>query len=294
MNYNFIFPGQGSQYIGMGTNIFKNLNFSRTLLDIANDILGYNLEKICSTSKVNETKYTQPAIFVYSLIIDLYLKDLGFNPASYSGHSLGEYSALVSSKCLAFEDALMIIKSRANLMNNCSIKRPGKMAAIINLEVNKINKILNKIKDDIVIANYNTPKQIIVSGDSNSIDQLITYFKDNRIKSIIPLNVSGAFHSPLMKEAKFSLDKIIKSSKFNNIKSPIYQNVKPIKNFKKDKIKKNLMAQLTLPVRWVETINNMHNDNNNIFIEVGPGSILSKLNKNINSTITTKIFKNII
>jgi len=287
MNISFIFPGQGSQYKGMGKNLFNKFDYAKYLFTMSNEILEYDLKSIClneNNNDIDKTKYTQPAIFIYSMIIDYLLKDSGYNPISFAGHSLGEYSALVSSKCISFENALKIIKVRAEGMHSSEEKDAGKMAAIINSDLTVINQLIKRYKGSIVIANYNSLNQTVVSGKSKSIDQLINYSKKNNIK-VIPLKVSGAFHSPLMNNAKISLKKIINSTKFYDIIQPIYQNVNPMKNFKSINIKNNLIKQLTSPVKWVDTINNMGKDGSNQFIEVGPGSTLSKLNKNINSNI---------
>jgi len=287
MDVNFIFPGQGSQYNGMGKMLYDKFDFAKHLFNKANDLLEYNLKEICfskSTNIINETKYTQPAVFIYSMICDYYLKDSHYNPIAFSGHSLGEYSALVSSNALCIEDALNIIKIRSENMNNANQKIKGKMAAILSSDYNKINALIDHLDNNIVIANYNSKNQTIISGEANDIDELIILLKDKKFK-VIPLNVSGAFHSPLMKDVKKSLDEIIDKTEFNDILLPIYQNVNPIKNFKSDVIKSNLIKQIISPVKWIDIIKNMYNDKNCTFIEVGPGTVLTKLNKNINSDI---------
>ena len=296
-NLTFLFPGQGSQYKGMGLNIYKNFSIAQETYKKASEILGYDLKKISfdlSNNKINETIYTQPAIFTYNIAIDKILKEFNYNPKAVAGHSLGEYSALVSNGCLSFENALNIIKCRSKEMDRCGIKRPGKMAAIINLPISEIENIISKLKNNAVIANYNSYKQIIISGDSKDIDDIIFYFKKNKIKRIIPLNVSGAFHSPLMEDAKISLEKIINNTKFNDVTVPIYQNNMPNKNFKGDKIKNNLINQLTSPVLWLDTINNIVKDNFTDFIEAGPGNVLKNLNKNIKKDLNNVDYKELI
>ena len=287
MNVNFIFPGQGSQYNGMGKILYDKFDFAKNLFNKANDLLEYDLKKICfskSNNIINETKYTQPAVFIYSMICDYYLKDSNYNPIAFSGHSLGEYSALVSSNVLSIEDALKIIKVRSEKMQCAGKKVKGKMVAILSSNYTKINSLINHLDYQVVIANYNSNNQTIISGEANDIDKLIILLKNEKFK-VIPLNVSGAFHSPLMNNVKKSLDKMINKTKFNDISLPIYQNVNPMKNFKSDLIRNNLIKQIISPVKWIHIIKNMHGDNNSNFIEVGPGSVLTKLNKNINSDI---------
>jgi len=293
----FLFPGQGSQYKGMGSNIYKKFNTTEKLYTEASDILGYDLKKISfdtDSNDINKTIYTQPAIFTYSIAIDRILKKFNYYPKSVAGHSLGEYSALVSNGCISFESALNIIKHRAKLMDNCGTKRPGKMVAVINLDIKDIKDIISLSKSNIVIANYNSNKQIIVSGDSKDIDNFISYCKKNKFRGIIPLNVSGAFHSPLMEDAKISLEKIINNTKFNDVNIPIYQNYMPDKNINGNKIKNNLINQLTSPVLWLDTVNNIVKDNFIDFIEVGPGNVLRNLNKNINKNLNNVDYKEII
>jgi len=293
----FLFPGQGSQYKGMGSNIYNKFKIAKEIYNKACDILGYDLKKISFNTynnKINKTIYTQPAVFTYNIAIDKVLKSFNYYPQSVAGHSLGEYSALVSNGCISFESALNIIKHRAKQMNSCGIKRPGKMAAVINLDINNISNIISLSKSNVVIANYNSNKQIILSGDSKDIENIISYFKKNKIKGIIPLNVSGAFHSPLMENAKISLEKIINNTKFKDVNIPIYQNNMPEKNINGNKIKNNLINQLTSPVLWLDTINNIAKDNSIDFIEAGPGNVLKNLNKNINRDLNNVDYRELI
>jgi len=287
MKISFLFPGQGSQYKGIGKNLYNKFDFAKKLFHDANDILEYDLKKICfsnDSDTINETKYTQPAIFIYSMICDYYLKDSNYEPYAFAGHSLGEYSALASSNCLSIEDALKIIKTRSQEMYNSGKNSSGKMAAILSSDYNKINKIINQMNSSAVIANYNSLNQTIISGKIDEIELLIQNFKENKFK-IIPLNVSGAFHSPLMNNIKKDLNKVIEKTYFKDIEKPIYQNTNPIKNLNSKIIKENLIKQITSPVKWINIINQMYIDGFSNFIEVGPGSILTKLNKNINSDI---------
>jgi [acyl-carrier-protein] S-malonyltransferase len=293
----FLFPGQGSQYKGMGLNLYKKFKIVKEIYNHASDILGYDLKKISfnlSDNKINKTIYTQAAIFTYNIAVDKILKEFNYNPKAVAGHSLGEYSALVSSNCISFENALNIIKHRAKEMDICGIKKPGKMAAIINLSNKDIKNLISLSNGNIVIANYNSNNQTIISGESNYIDNTISYCKKNKIKGVIPLNVSGAFHSPLMEDARISLEKIINSTKFNDVKIPVYQNYMAEKNIKGHKIKNNLIYQLTSPVLWHNIINNMAKDNLTEFIEVGPGNVLKKLNKDINKDLNNLDYKELI
>ncbi len=287
MKINFIFPGQGSQYNNMGKTLYNKFDYAKKLFNKSNDILNYDIKKICfsqDNDEIHKTIYTQPAIFIYSMICDFYLKDLGYEPISFAGHSLGEISAIVSSDCLDFEKALEIIKVRAEEMHNCSLQNKGKMIAVLSSDYNQLQKIIDNNTNSIVIANYNSKKQTILSGESDEIDLISNIFKSKKIHSIA-LNVSGAFHSKLMINAEKSLRTLINKSNFKDIKKPLYQNYNPSKQYKAKDIKHNLIQQLTSPVKWVDIISNMYKDNINNFIEVGPGSTLTKLNKNINSDI---------
>lgn len=294
LNINFIFPGQGSQYIGMAKKIFRVNDYAKKIISYANDILGYKIEQICSDPDglVNQTKYTQPAIFLFNTIADFIVKDAGYRPTAYAGHSLGEYSALVSSGCISFEDALSIIKVRADEMASAENYRSGKMAAVINLNNEQFKIIQNQVKGIVVIANYNSRKQTIISGESNAVDDFLVLAKKENIRTL-PLNVSGAFHSPLMNDAMIKVEEFIKNVKFHNIDKPIYQNFSPNRNYNNSKIKCNLTKQITSSVRWVESISNMANDISLNFLEVGPNKVLSKLNNNINKEINTIFFEEI-
>ena len=284
----FLFPGQGSQYRGMGNNIYNKYKIVREIYDKASDILEYDLKKISfnlQNSDINRTLYTQPAIFTYNTAIFKILQKSNYSPNCVAGHSLGEFSALVSINCIDFEDALRIIKIRSEKMEKCGINRPGKMVALINFSSEKIKEIFSKVNGTVVIANRNSNKQNIISGDSITIDSIIDFCKKNKLKGVIPLNVSGAFHSPLMEDAKISLEKIINKTKFNDVKIPIYQNYTAKSNTLGNAIKKNLINQLTSPVLWLDTVNNIVNDGIINHVEIGPGNVLKNLNKNINKDI---------
>jgi len=280
----FLFPGQGSQYIGMGEFLYNKYDLAKKIFNKSNEILDFDIKRICFenyNNKINETKYTQPLIFIYSYILDCILKDMNISPNVVAGHSLGEYTALVSCGCLKYDEALELIVKRSNLMQKSGEKNPGKMAAIVNVDEKELNFLIKQQKESIVIANYNSKNQLIISGKVNSIDNFIVKLKSKGIKKIFELNVSGAFHSPLMKSARISLEKCINSIDFYDTKLPLYQNFNPKENFQAEKIKINLINQIDNPVRWHEIIKNMDENNIERFIEVGPKNILTKLNKNI-------------
>ena len=291
----FIFPGQGSQYVGMGLDLYNEFSFAQEYYECANDILGYNLANISfygPEEKLSKTQFTQPAIFVHSIIIDNYLKNNGSKPDAVAGHSLGEFSALVSAKILTFEDALQIIKVRSDAMGMSSKIKPGSMAAIIGANDTEINTICQQ-EGIVVPANINAPGQIVISGEKKSIDNAINKAKKIGIRRAVPLNVSGAFHSPLMQSARKPLQGIINSVSFQEVITPIYQNIlaKPVTDIKS--IKNNILNQLEKPVLWKNTIENMIKDGITNFIELGPGKVLSGLNRRISKDITTINFDKI-
>ena len=286
----FIFPGQGSQYVGMGFDLYNQFEDVQKRYAQANEILGYNLTEISffgPNEKLKETQFTQPAIFVHSIIMDDFLKLSGLKPTAVAGHSLGEISALVSAEILSFTDALLIVKVRSNAMSNADKINPGSMAAIIGANDKEIQIICNQ--NGIVIpANLNSPNQIVISGEKDAINHAIITAKKLGIKLAKELNVSGAFHSPLMKSARKPLKEVINSVNFKDAKVPIYQNVNAKPETDIIKIRKNLLNQLENPVLWVETITAMVKNGPFNFFEVGPGKILNKLNYQINKNIKTQ------
>ena len=290
----FIFPGQGSQYNQMFKKLYKKYDFVKKIFKTSDDILGYDIQKIAnskSNKKLNNTKYTQPAIFIYSYIANCLLINENIIPKAVAGHSLGEISALVSCECLSFEDALIIIKARAESMSALGKRKAGKMAAVINSDINHIKELIKKIDGIICIANINSKNQIIISGDEKSIYKFVELSKLYNIKKTIILNVSGAFHSPLMKNAKIILKNVINSVEFNNAKIPIYQNYMPDKTLQSHKIKSNLINQIDNPVKWLETMLKIENDGYKKSIEVGPKKVLTNLNKTILSKMESISFE---
>ena len=295
MSKAFLFPGQGSQYVGMGLDLYNEFSFAQKYYELANEILGYDLTNICfygPEEKLSKTQFTQPAIFVHSIIIDTYLKNNGIQPNAVAGHSLGEFSALVSANILTFKDALKIIKVRSHAMSTSNNIQPGAMAAIIGANNIDIITICNQ-KGVVVPANINAPGQIVISGEKKSVYKAIEKAKEIGLRRSIPLNVSGAFHSPLMESARKPLQKIINSVNFQETKTPIYQNIlaKPVTDTKT--IQNNILNQLEQPVLWKDTIENMIKDGITNFIELGPGKVLTGLNRRINKEIITINFDKI-
>ena len=287
INYNFIFPGQGSQSVGMSRDILIS-NRSKTLFNEASELIGYDLLDICLNGPEDlliKTKNTQPSVFTLSILIDQILKESNIFPRSVAGHSLGEYAALVSSNVLKFRDALKLIILRCNEMEKANNSNDGIMAAVLNASKNDISQIISLAKGILVVANYNTNSQVVISGERSEINSAIDNFKSlsKKIKCI-KLKVSGAYHSPLMEFARDALSNAINSLNFNNAEIPIYQNIdaKPYQNAKK--IKENLILQLESPVKWNETILNMETKTKN-FIESGPGKVLIGMNKRISPEI---------
>ena len=286
-----VFPGQGSQYLGM----FKDLNIieDKRLLDIfkiASNIFDQDFLQISSNGtneKLSSTYIAQPIIFLHSILIDSILKLNNLNIYAVAGHSLGEYTALVSSGVISFEDCLRILKVRCNEMEKVNKKYQGSMLAILNDDIRLIESICKKLKDT-VIANINSQNQIIISGPVDQIDKSIELLKESNIKKIVKLNVSGAFRSPLMREANVTLNKVINSGNFKDSNFALYQNVYPNQIFDGEKIKENLKSQLCGSVNWLQIIKNMKRNNIDTIFEVGPKNVLSKLIKKIEPSIEVK------
>ena len=291
----FLFPGQGSQFVGMAKDLFDEFQFAKDRFRKAENILGYNLAEIAFEGPddiLKQTQFTQPSIFVHSIIINDFLSSKGIFPSAVAGHSLGEFSALVSAQVLTFEDALSIVKVRAGEMAKAGNLHPGSMAAILGADENQLETICNQ-SGIVVPANLNAPGQVVISGEIDAVTNAISTAKEIGIRRALPLNVSGAFHSPLMTSARVPLLEALDSVNFNDAKIPVYQNVNAEPVTKADELKSNILKQLESPVRWSEIISNMSRDGFTSFLEVGPGKVLQGLNKRIlaeheSSSIGTK------
>lgn len=283
----YVFPGQGAQYVGMGKDLYDKFPKAKDMFEKANDILGFSITDIMfegTPEDLKQTKVTQPAIFLHSVILAKMLGD--FKPDMVAGHSLGEFSALVANNTLQFEDGLRLVAARANAMQTACEKNPGTMAAVIGLEDAIIEKICNSIKDEVVIAaNYNCNGQVVVSGSLSGVEMACKLLKEAGAKRALPLQVGGAFHSPLMEPARVKLAEAIQNTKFNEGICPIYQNVTGQAVTSPDIIKANLISQLTAPVRWTQTMANMLANGLTEVIEVGPGTVLQGLFKKANAEL---------
>ncbi|MDK2908442.1 MAG: [acyl-carrier-protein] S-malonyltransferase [Bacteroidales bacterium] len=284
----YVFPGQGAQYPGMGKDLYEKSSLARDLFNKANSILGYKITEIMfegTEEDLRQTKVTQPAIFLHSVILARVLGN-EFKPDMVAGHSLGEFSALVANKVLSFEDGLRLVYARAMAMQKACELKPSTMAAILGLDDATVEKICRSITEEIVVpANYNSPGQLVISGTVKGIEIACEKLKEAGAKRALPLKVGGAFHSPLMEPARVELAEAIAATEFNEGICPIYQNVtgQPVKD--PEIIKANLIKQLTAPVRWTQTMENMIADGARIFIEVGPGTVLQGLVKKVNKDI---------
>jgi [acyl-carrier-protein] S-malonyltransferase len=285
----YIFPGQGAQFSGMGKDLYETNEDAKILFERANDVLGFRISDIMfsgSDEELKQTKVTQPAIFLHSVILAKTTQD--FKPDMVSGHSLGEFSALVANGTLAFEDGLKLVYQRALAMQEACEINPSGMAAILGLEDEKVEEICASIKEEIVVpANYNCPGQLVISGSNKGIEIACEKMKEAGAKRALPLPVGGAFHSPLMEPAREKLEKAIKETSFNTPICPVYQNVSTTAVLDVEEIKKNLIAQLTAPVKWTQSVQNMIKDGADIFIECGPGKVLQGLVKKIHKEAET-------
>ena len=288
----WIFPGQASQKVGMGLDLYENTDLGRNYYDLANDILGEDIKDISFNGpdeKLKITKFTQPAIFIVSTIISHLLLEKGHNPDGVAGHSLGEYSALAAAGGIDFETGLELVKVRSNSMDDAGKLIPGTMAAVIGMDRIRVEELTQKLSSEqiVVAANYNTENQIVISGNIETVKDFIDIAKENGARMAIPLNVSGAFHSPLMKPAREELADKLDSIEITDINIPIYSNVNAKPTRKGSDIKKSLINQLENPVLWFDSINNMVNDKFSKFTEIGPGKVLCGLNKKINKDLFT-------
>ena len=288
----FVFPGQGAQFVGMGKDLYVTNALAKKYFDRADEILGFKITEIMfngTDEQLKETKVTQPAVFLHSVIQALCLGD-SFNPAMVAGHSLGEFSALVASGALDFEDGLRLVASRANAMQKACEINSGTMAAIIGLPDEKVEEICASVSsegDIVVAANYNCPGQLVISGNVNAVNVACEKLKEAGAKRALPLKVSGAFHSPLMQPAKDELQAAIEKTTFKTPKCPVYQNVDAKPHTDAEEIKLNLIAQLTSPVRWTASVQTMIHDGAEDFTECGPGKALQgmigRIDKNVNA-----------
>jgi [acyl-carrier-protein] S-malonyltransferase len=284
----YIFPGQGAQFSGMGKELYEN-EVAKELFEKANEIIGFRISDIMfsgTDEELKETKVTQPAIFLHSVILAKTLGD-HFKPDMVAGHSLGEFSALVAASALSFEDGLRLVIARANAMQKACELQPSTMAAILGLADEVVEKICADIDEVVVAANYNCPGQIVISGSIEGVDIACQKLTEAGAKRALKLNVGGAFHSPLMEPARVELQEAIENVTVLSPVCPIYQNVDPTPNTDPAKIKVNLITQLTGAVKWTQTIESMIADGAAEFVEVGPGNVLQGLVKKVNRAIPT-------
>ncbi|MGY4383205.1 [acyl-carrier-protein] S-malonyltransferase [Pedobacter sp. UYP24] len=284
----YIFPGQGAQFSGMGKDLYEN-PIAKDLFEIANEIIGFRISDIMfggSEEELKQTKVTQPAIFLHSVILAKTLGD-DFMPDMVAGHSLGEFSALVAASALSFEDGLRLVITRANAMQKACELQPSTMAAILGLADEVVEDVCSQIEDVVVAANYNCPGQVVISGSISGIDLACEQLIAAGAKRALKLNVGGAFHSPLMEPARLELNEAIDKVTVLSPICPIYQNVFPQSNTDPEKIKENLIKQLTGAVRWTQDVEQMIADGATEFVEVGPGNVLQGLVKKVNRTLTT-------
>ena len=283
----YIFPGQGAQFTGMGKDLYDSSAKAKDLFEKANTILGFRITDTMFTGTADElkqTKVTQPAIFIHSVVAAL--TNDSFAPQMVAGHSLGEFSSLVANKTLSYEDALRLVAKRASAMQRACELTPSTMAAILGLDDQKVEEICTSIKDEIVVAaNYNCPGQLVISGSIKGIDIACEKMKAAGAKRALPLQVGGAFHSPLMEPAREELAQAIESTNFNQPICPVYQNVNALPSTDVNEIKRNLIAQLTSPVRWTQSVQKMVQDGGTVFVECGPGKVLQALVKKIASGV---------
>ena len=284
----YIFPGQGAQFVGMGKDLYEQSEQARELFERANDILGFRITDVMFTGTdedLKQTRVTQPAIFLHSVILAKTLA--GFAPDMAAGHSLGEFSALTAAGALSFEDGLRLVAARANAMQKACEIQPSTMAAILGLDDFTVEDICQRISDVVVPANYNCPGQLVISGTISGIDKACELMTEAGAKRALKLNVGGAFHSPLMEAARVELEHAIVNTTINQPVCPIYQNIDARPYTDPEQIKKNLIAQLTGPVRWTQTVIRMIEDGATSFTEVGPGNVLQGLVKKVDRAMPT-------
>ena len=285
----FIFPGQGSQFSGMGFDLYEKNEKAKSLFHTANNVLKFDITRIMfegSEEDLKQTNVTQPAIFIHSTILASCMHDV--MPDMVAGHSLGEFSALVAANALSFEDGLRLVMKRAELMHIACQKHNSTMAAIIGLDIETINEVCEETDEIVVPANYNSPGQIVISGNRQAVENACNTLSESGAKRALILPVAGAFHSPLMKGAEKELEEAIHKTEFKKPICPIYQNVCAKGVLIENELKQNLIKQLTAPVKWQQTIEHMIHDGATEFFEVGPGNVLTGLNRRINRNIPSK------
>ena len=284
----FLFPGQGAQFPGMGKDLYENSKVAKRLFEEANSILGFNITEIMfegSVDSLKQTKVTQPAIFLHSVLLAKTIDN--FQPDMVAGHSLGEFSALVASGALTFEDGLTLVSKRATAMQKACEIEPSTMAAIVGLEDEVVEEVCRSVDEIVVAANYNCPGQLVISGSVTGVDKACSILTGKGAKRAIKLVVGGAFHSPFMEPAGKELAAAIESAKINKPVCPVYQNVNALPATDPAVIKKNLIAQLTSPVMWTQTVQNMIADGAKSFTEIGPGKVLQGLVKKVARSMET-------
>ncbi|AWG23526.1 [acyl-carrier-protein] S-malonyltransferase [Flavobacterium faecale] len=284
----YVFPGQGAQYTGMGKDLYDNSPLAKELFEQANEILGFRITDIMFTGtaeELKETKVTQPAVFLHSVILAKTLED--FNPEMVAGHSLGEFSALVANGTLSFEDGLKLVSQRALAMQKACEITPSTMAAVLALADNVVEEVCASIDGVVVAANYNCPGQLVISGEFKAVEAACVAMKEAGAKRALLLPVGGAFHSPMMEPAREELAAAIEATTFSTPTCPVYQNVTASAVSDADEIKKNLIIQLTAPVKWTQSVQQMIADGATLFTEVGPGKVLTGLIGKINKEAVT-------
>lgn len=286
----YVFPGQGSQFVGMGKDLYDNNEQAKALFEQANTILGFRITDIMfsgTEEELKQTKVTQPAIFLHSVVKAIVAGD-AFKPDMVAGHSLGEFSALVANKALSFEDGLKLVAQRAIAMQKACEIQPSTMAAVLGLDDTKVEEVCASITDDIVVAaNYNCPGQLVISGSVEGVNKACEQLKAAGAKRALVLPVGGAFHSPLMEPARVELAAAIHATVFNSPICPVYQNVTASAVIEVEEIKQNLIAQLTAPVKWTQSVQAMIADGATDFVECGPGNVLQGLVKKIHKEANT-------
>ncbi|MEO2061103.1 MULTISPECIES: ACP S-malonyltransferase [Mesonia] len=285
----YVFPGQGAQFTGMGLSLYENFPEAQKMFEKANQVLGFNITDIMfegTAEQLKQTNVTQPAVFLHSVILNHVLGE-DAKPEMVAGHSLGEFSALVANKTLEFEDALRLVSKRAEAMQKACELQPSTMAAVLGLEDELVEAVCAEIDGVVVAANYNCPGQLVISGEVKAIEAACEALKEKGAKRALVLPVGGAFHSPLMEPAREELAKAIEETTFNTPICPVYQNVSTFAVTNPEEIKENLIFQLTAPVKWTQSVQNMIKDGATSFTEVGPGKVLQGLVKKIDRSAVT-------